>query len=63
MYNTYIILGAIITFGTLLGIIVYLYRESALLQGKTEIGLGPIKFKLKKVAPAPGEQTTPPDVL
>jgi len=27
-------------------IIAYLYRESAILEGKTEIGIGPIKFKL-----------------
>ncbi len=27
-------------------ILAYLYRESAILEGKTEIGIGPIKFKL-----------------
>ena len=27
-------------------ILAYLYRESAIIEGKTEIGIGPVKFKL-----------------
>jgi hypothetical protein len=27
-------------------ILAYLYRESAIMEGKTEIGIGPVKFKL-----------------
>jgi len=41
----------------------YLYRESALIEGKAEWGIGPVKFKLsgaaQKAAPEPGEAETP----
>ena len=43
---TYIYIGGVIVFGTLLGIVAYLYREGAIIQGRTEIGLGPLKIKL-----------------
>jgi hypothetical protein len=32
-------------------ILAYLYRESAILEGKTEISIGPIKFKLGDQTP------------
>lgn len=38
-------------------ILAYLYRESAIIEGKTEVGIGPVKFKLggkaQKQASAP----------
>ncbi|MBN1888861.1 MAG: hypothetical protein JW850_12780 [Thermoflexales bacterium] len=42
----YIYIGAFVVFGTLAGIVAYLYREGAIAQGKSEIGLGPLKIKL-----------------
>ena len=63
MNNTYILLGAIIVFGGLIGLIAYLYRESALLQGKSEIGIGPIRFRLKNVVQDSGEHSTTRDML
>ncbi len=60
MNNTYIILGAIIVFGGLVGLIAYLYRESAIIQGKSEIGVGPIKFKLEGQAQREPGQPEPP---
>lgn len=47
---TFIYIGAVIVFGTLAGIVAYLYRESAIIQGKSEIALGPIKIKLNNQA-------------
>ena len=37
-------------------ILAYLYRESAILEGKTEIVIGPIKFKLGS---QPGKDDSP----
>ena len=37
-------------------ILAYLYRESAILEGKTEIVVGPVKFKLGN---QPGKDDTP----
>ncbi len=60
---TFIYIGAVIVFGTLAGIVAYLYRESALIQGKSAIVLGPIKIKLtdqaeKEPTPEPGADET-----
>lgn len=37
-------------------ILAYLYRESALIEGKSEIAIGPVKFKLGS---QPGKDDTP----
>ncbi len=42
----YIYVGAFVVFGTLVGIMAYLYRESAIAEGKSEVSLGPLKIKL-----------------
>ena len=39
------IIGIIFAAAVIL-ILAYLYRESAIIEGKTEIGIGPVKFKL-----------------
>ena len=39
------IIGIIFAAAVIL-ILAYLYRESALIEGKTEIGIGPVKFSL-----------------
>jgi hypothetical protein len=47
-------------------VIAYLYRENALVEGKTEVGLGPIKFSLggrtqkKAEAESPEAPAAPP---
>jgi len=45
-------------------ILAYLYRESALNEGKTEIGIGPVKFKLggkaQKAVDTPENPAAPP---
>ena len=50
------IFGIIFIFAVIV-ILGYLYRESAIIEGKTEVGIGPIKFKLggkaQKAADAP----------
>ena len=47
-------------------VIAYLYRENAIVEGKTEWGIGPIKFKLggkaQKQADAPEEAPAAPPV-
>jgi len=52
------IVGIIFVFAVIV-ILAYLYRESAIIEGKTEVGIGPIKFKLsgkaQKEAEAPEE--------
>ena len=50
---TYIYIGAVVVFGTLAGIVAYLYREGAIIGGKSEIDIGPIKIKLgnERVSP------------
>ena len=57
------IIGIIFAFAVIL-ILAYLYRESALIEGKTEIGIGPVKFKLggkaQKAADAPEKPAAPP---
>ena len=57
------ILGIIFAAAVIL-ILAYLYRESAIIEGKTEIGIGPIKFKLggkaQKEATALENSATPP---
>ena len=40
-------------------ILAYLYRESAIIEGKSEIAIGPVKFKL---ASPPGKDDTPQGV-
>src|SRR5512136_1477606 len=44
-------------------VIAYLYRENAIIEGKTEWGIGPIKFSLggqtQKQADAPDKPTEP----
>ncbi len=40
-------------------ILAYLYRESAILEGKTEIGIGPVKFKLSDQAQKPETEEKP----
>lgn len=37
-------------------ILAYLYRESAMIEGKSEIAIGPVKFKLGS---QPGKNDTP----
>ena len=39
------IVGIVFAFAVIL-ILAYLYRESAIIEGKTEVGIGPVKFKL-----------------
>ncbi len=39
------LVGIIFLFAVIV-ILGYLYRESAIIEGKTEVGIGPIKFKL-----------------
>ena len=39
------IVGIVFVFAVIV-ILAYLYRESAIIEGKTEVGIGPIKFKL-----------------
>ena len=50
------IIGIIFAAAVIL-ILAYLYRESALIEGKTEVGVGPFKFSLgskaQKAADAP----------
>jgi len=57
------IVGIVFVFAVIL-ILAYLYRESAIIEGKTEIGIGPIKFKLggkaQKEADTPEEPAAPP---
>ena len=57
------ILGIIFAAAVIL-ILAYLYRESALIEGKTEVGIGPIKFKLggkaQKAADTPEKPAEPP---
>jgi hypothetical protein len=56
------IIGIIFAAAVIL-ILAYLYRESAIIEGKTEIGIGPVKFKLggkaQKAADTP-ENPAPP---
>jgi len=40
-------------------VIAYLYRENALVEGKTEVGLGPIKFSLGGRAQKKAEAESP----
>lgn len=61
MDNTYIILGAIVVFGTLVIVAAYLYRESALASGKGEINvLGLFTIKLEGKAQKQADSPTPP---
>jgi len=57
------ILGIIFAAAVIL-ILAYLYRESAIIEGKTEVGIGPIKFKLggkaQKEADVPEQPVVPP---
>ena len=57
------ILGIIFAAAVIL-ILAYLYRESAIIEGKTEVGIGPIKFKLggkaQKQADTPEKPAEPP---
>jgi hypothetical protein len=45
-------------------ILAYLYRESAIIEGKTEVGIGPVKFKLggraQQAVDTPEEPAEPP---
>ncbi len=43
---SYIYAGAVIIFGTLLGLVVYLYREGAIASGKSEIKVLGLTIKL-----------------
>ncbi len=56
------ILGIIFAAAVILTL-AYLYRESAIIEGKTEIGIGPVKFKLggraQKEADAPENPAAP----
>jgi hypothetical protein len=57
------IIGIIFAAAVIL-ILAYLYRESAIIEGKTEIGIGPVKFKLggkaQKEADTPEQPAAPP---
>jgi hypothetical protein len=57
------IVGIVFVFAVIL-ILAYLYRESAIIEGKTEIGIGPVKFKLggkaQKAADVPEKLVAPP---
>ena len=57
------IVGIVFVFAVIL-ILAYLYRESAIIEGKTEVGIGPIKFKLggksQEAADAPDKPAQPP---
>jgi hypothetical protein len=57
------IVGIVFVFAVII-ILAYLYRESAIIEGKTEIGIGPIKFKLggkaQKAADTPEQPVAPP---
>jgi len=57
------IVGIVFVFAVIV-ILAYLYRESAIIEGKTEIGIGPVKFKLggkaQKVADTPEQPAEPP---
>ena len=57
------IFGIVFAFAVIL-ILAYLYRESAIIEGKTEIAIGPVKFKLggkaQKAADAPEQPAAPP---
>ena len=57
------IVGIIFIFAVIV-ILAYLYRESANIEGKTEVGIGPIKFKLggkaQKQPDAPEEPAESP---
>jgi len=56
------IVGIVFAFAVIL-VLAYLYRESAIIEGKTEVGIGPVKFKLggkaQKEASVPEKPTTP----
>jgi len=56
------IIGIIFAAAVIL-ILAYLYRESAIIEGKTEVSIGPVKFKLggkaQKPADAPEEPAEP----
>ena len=57
------IFGIVFVFAVIL-ILAYLYRESAIIEGKTEVAIGPVKFKLggkaQKAADAPEKPAAPP---
>ena len=57
------IVGIVFVFAVII-ILAYLYRESAIIEGKTEIGIGPVKFKLggkaQKAADTPEQPVAPP---
>jgi len=56
--------AGIVFAATVIVILAYLYRESAIVEGKAEWGIGPIKFKLggraQKQAEAPEEKPAEP---
>jgi hypothetical protein len=61
MDNTYIIVGAVIVFGALIGIAAYLYRESALASGAGEMSvLGLFTIKLEGTAQKEPNKIEPP---
>jgi hypothetical protein len=57
------IIGIIFAAAVIL-ILAYLYRESAIIEGKTEISIGPVKFKLggkaQKATDTPENPAAPP---
>ena len=57
-------IGGIVFAFAVIVIRAYLYRESAIIEGKTEVGIGPVKFKLggkaQKAADAPDKPAEPP---
>ena len=57
------IFGIVFAFAVIF-VLAYLYRESAIIEGKTEIGIGPVKFKLggkaQKEAETPLQPAAPP---